>query len=164
MKLGRCPTCHGHLDLVAMMEDDAERELLALISKLPPKITRALLPYLTLFRAPTRDLALSRTLTLAQEALALTRDQDTLAAAMLETVESIRNKGSSKPLKNHNYLKQVLGALQEKYGTAYGGLSDRKSPEFEEIKRDNDAAYRANMRNLGFDIDESGKLVRREDA
>lgn len=163
MKLGRCPTCHAHIDLVSIMEDDAGRELLALISKLPSKITRALLPYLTLFRAPTRDLSLSRTLTLAQEALALTRDQDTLAVAMQETVESIRSKPSNKPMKNHNYLKQVLVALQEKHGTAHAGSNDDAARGGAFIQ-DNEAAYRDQMRRFGYDLDDKGLLLKREDV
>ena len=163
MKLGRCPTCHGHLDLVSMMEDDAGRELLALISRLPPKLTRALLTYLTLFRPGTRDLALSRTLTLAEEALALTRDQDTLAVAMAETVESIRSKGAGKPMKNHNYLKQVLGALQDKHGNAHANGSSDISAVRYKPGDDPETAYREHMRQLGYELDEKGMLVRRED-
>lgn len=164
MKLGRCPTCHGHLDLVSMMEDDAGRDLLALLTKLPPKVVRALLPYLTLFRAPTRDLSLSRTLTLAEEVLSITSDKDTLAVAMLETVESIRNKGAAKSFKSHGYLKTVISALHEKHGHQGDGSTHVPTSSNSIRAAGNEDAYRQQMRDLGFELGTNGQLVKREDA
>lgn len=160
MRLGRCPVCHSHIDLVAMMEDEAGRELLAFISKLPPHITRALLPYLTLFRTGKRDLSLSRTLILMQETLNLTGDKETLAAAMLETTESIRNKQSGKPLKNHNYLKQVLAALQQKHGGQHAG-NDTPVRAYT-APRDDFDAFKRHWESMGYDVTDQGRIIKRE--
>lgn len=160
MRLGRCPVCHSHIDLVAMVEDESGRELLAFISKLAPHIARALLPYLSLFRTGKRDLSLSRTLTLMQEALALTGDKETLAAAMLETTESIRNKQSGKPLKNHNYLKQVLAALQQKHGGQHAG--NDTPTRANTVPLDDFDAYKRHWESMGYDVADNGRITSRE--
>lgn len=164
MRLGRCPVCHSHIDLVAMVEDEAGRELLAFISKLPPHIARALLPYLTLFRTGKRDLSLSRTLILMQEALNLTGDKETLAAAMLETTESIRNKQSGKPLKNHNYLKQVLAALQQKHGGQHAGDTGTIHEKGPAPKHKEFDAYKKHWEALGYVVDDTGRIRKQEDV
>lgn len=159
MNLGRCPTCHSHLDLVAMMEDESGRELLALISRTPSRLNRALLPYLTLFRPPLRDLSLSRTLMLAEEVMAITRDVDTLIVALVETTEAIRSKGAGKPMKSHGYLKSVLAALVEKHGIAQPVANpDRDVPDLKP-KSDNETAWRRQMMHLGVEVSPDGQVV-----
>jgi len=111
MNLGRCPVCHAHISLEAVVQDDAGRELLALLAGMPSDAARALVRYLGLFRAPKRDLTNDRTLRLAREVLALdgaAHDSTRLAWALTETVESIRSKGGATPIKGHGYLKRVL--------------------------------------------------------
>jgi hypothetical protein len=114
MELGRCPICHHRISLEAIAKDQAGRELAALVAKTDSATGQALLSYLGLFRSPTRDLANDRALVLAREVLALESPQ-WLAPALIETVEAIHNKrsqgGAPKPLKNHNYLKQVLESV-----------------------------------------------------
>jgi hypothetical protein len=103
-----CPLCHAQFPIEALTQDQAGRELLALMGK---QGTPTLLSYLTLFRSEKRALSFERALKLAKEALALTDDPAQLEHAMADTVESIRAKreeGQGKPLKNHNYLKRVL--------------------------------------------------------
>ncbi|MFN3881911.1 MAG: hypothetical protein ACK4L8_10845 [Nitrincola lacisaponensis] len=110
MNLGRCPVCHSRLHLDALVQDDAGRELLALLAKLDRSAGAALVSYLSLFRSKTRDLANDRALRIAQEALELA-PINALVAALAQTVEQMRSKqqaGGFKPLANHNYLVKVL--------------------------------------------------------
>jgi len=108
MRLGRCPVCHAHLHLDALVQDEAGRELLGLCATLPDDLGRALVGYLGLFRPAKSDLANDRALRLAREVLALDQDTARLAWALPETVESLRAKGESRRMTNHNYLKRVL--------------------------------------------------------
>jgi len=111
MQLGRCPICHSRLNLDALAQDEAGRELLGLLAQLDTLAGTALVGYLGLFRPATRDLANDRALRLARESLALHNDSITLTTAMHECVQSMRVKqdqGAFKPLTNHNYLKRVL--------------------------------------------------------
>lgn len=113
MKLGRCPVCHSHIQLDALIQDEAGRQLLGLMSKLGYQLAPALVSYLGLFRPAKQDLSNGRALSLAQETLELTANQPLLAESLRETVQSLHNKrlqGENKPLANHNYLKRVLEA------------------------------------------------------
>lgn len=110
MRLGRCPTCHSHVHLEALCQDDAGRELLALLAGLDADLGRALVGYIGLFRSAGRDLANDRALRLAQEVLRDFTPGDRLAAALATTVESIRAKGGTK-LTKHNYLRTVLDGM-----------------------------------------------------
>ena len=92
MKLGRCPVCHSHIQLDALIQDEAGRQLLGLMSKLGYQMAPALVSYLGLFRPAKQDLSNGRALNLAQETLALTSNQPLLAEALRETVQSIHNK------------------------------------------------------------------------
>lgn len=122
MRLGRCPVCHAHLHLDALVQDAAGRELLGLLATLPEGLGRALMPYLGLWRPARGDLDNARALRLAREALALDADPDRLAWALAETVEGIRakgdkgdkgDKGNARRMTNHNYLKRVLEGLPQ---------------------------------------------------
>lgn len=108
MNLGRCPVCHASVDLAAMAEDEAGRELLALLAQCEAALGRALIAYLGLWRPAKHDLRWDRALRIAREALALDADPQRLAWALTETVESLRSKGDSRPLKTHGYLRRVL--------------------------------------------------------
>ncbi|TCS70696.1 hypothetical protein EDC61_11423 [Sulfuritortus calidifontis] len=113
MMLGRCPVCHSHLSLEAIVQDDAARELLGVLSALDATLSRALVGYLGLWRPAKQDLRWDRALRLAREALALSDDAARLALALSETTEAIRAKGGATPIKSHGYLKRVLeGAPQ----------------------------------------------------
>ena len=108
MQLNRCPVCHSRIGLEALAQDEAGRELLGLLAKLDTDSGTALVGYLGLFRAQTRDLANDRALRLAKEVLALSESLPALAEAMRITGEQIRAKGGD-ALSNHNYLRKVLG-------------------------------------------------------
>ncbi len=116
MMLGRCPVCHSHISLEAVVQDEAGREMLALLAGMEGGLGRALVGYIGLFRPVKRDLSNDRALRLMREALALDADLGRLAWALAETAEAIRAKGGG-PLRNHNYLKRVLE------GMPVGGLA-----------------------------------------
>ena len=111
MQLSRCPVCHSRIGLEALVQDEAGRELLALLAALDTLTGSALVSYLGLFRAAHRDLANDRALRLAREALNLS-DTARLSIALSETVEALRAKQPRKPLTNHNYLKRVLESVE----------------------------------------------------
>ena len=100
MQLTRCPVCHSRLNLESLVQDDAGRDLLALLARLEKNTGAALVTYLGLFRSPSRDLANDRALRLAKETLEL-EQPNALTAALAHTVESMRVKqqaGQFKPL------------------------------------------------------------------
>lgn len=111
----RCPCCHSTFGLEHVTEDEALREMMALLADLPREVSRPLVAYVGLFRGKTRATAYERQLRLSREALALASDTSLVGAAMSETVEAIRAKRESgqdtRPLKNHNYLKSVLTSV-----------------------------------------------------
>ncbi|MDP2548506.1 hypothetical protein [Oceanobacter sp. 4_MG-2023] len=113
MQLNRCPVCHSRIGLEQLVQDDAGRELLALLAAHDADTATALVGYLGLFRSGSRDLAMDRALRLVKEALALA-EPDWLTPALQDTVESIRAKRQNtdaKALTNHNYLKRVLESV-----------------------------------------------------
>lgn len=114
MQLTRCPVCHSRIGLEQLIQDEAGRELLALVARLPDWLAAPLVSYLGLFRPATRDLANDRALRLAREVLELHADQGLLAQALVETVQAMRSKqdkGQFKPLANHAYLGSVLESV-----------------------------------------------------
>jgi hypothetical protein len=113
MQLTRCPVCHARIGLDQLIQDEAGRELLALVARMPDWLAAPLVSYLGLFRPATRDLANDRAFRLAREVLELSGEQQ-LAQALTDTVQAMRVKqdqGGFKPLSNHNYLKQVLESV-----------------------------------------------------
>jgi hypothetical protein len=112
MKIGRCPVCHAHLALDAIAQDEAARELLALLASLDADLARALVSYLGLWRPAKQDLAWSRALRLVRETLALDADTTRLARALGDAVDALRAKGGPLPLRSHGYLKRVIEGAQ----------------------------------------------------
>lgn len=110
MNLTRCPVCHSHITLEAIVQDEAGRELMALLANLEGDLSRALVTYLGLFRPEKRDLSNDRALRIAKEVMALTNDSARLSHALAQTVEMLRAKDGL-PLKNHNYLIKVMSSL-----------------------------------------------------
>lgn len=107
----KCPACHAEFSLDAALDDEAGRQLTALLADLPREVSRPLLAYAGLWRSATRALSWDRALRIVREALALTEDRTALAAALAETVEAMRTKQAEpgwKPLTSHNYLRRVL--------------------------------------------------------
>ncbi|HNJ38231.1 MAG TPA: hypothetical protein PL071_09470 [Nitrosomonas sp.] len=110
MNLTRCPVCHSHITLEAIVQDEAGRELMAMLANLEGDLSRALVTYLGLFRPEKRDLSNDRALRIAKEVMALTNDSARLSHALAQTVETLRAKDGL-PLKNHNYLRKVMSSL-----------------------------------------------------
>jgi len=106
MQINRCPVCHARIGLDALVQDEAGRELLGVLARLPVEAGSALVGYLGLFRSASRDLANAKALKLAKEVLDLA-PLELVAEAMRKTVESLQGCGN-RPLSNHNYLKKVL--------------------------------------------------------
>lgn len=117
MMLGRCPVCHAHLQLEAIVQDEAARELLGVLSALEATLSRALVGYLGLWRPAKQDLRWDRALRLAREVLAMEQDAARLAWALVETTEAIRGKGGARPIKSHGYLKRVLEGAPQATGS-----------------------------------------------
>lgn len=111
MNFGRCPVCHSHINLEAIIQDEAASKLAGMLAGMDGELSRPLVSYLGLFRPPKRDLANDRALKLCQEVIELNQDHARLSAALAQTVEQIRAKGGG-PLKNHNYLKAVLESTE----------------------------------------------------
>ncbi|MBM96504.1 MAG: hypothetical protein CMI09_11755 [Oceanospirillaceae bacterium] len=132
MELGRCPICHHRISLEAIAKDQAGRELLAVLARLDDATAQALIGYLGLFRSPTRDLSNDRALALAKDALALEAPQ-WLVPALQQTTDAIHTKrangGQVKPLKNHNYLKEVLASVIAGGVIAIEQRTERKATE-----------------------------------
>ena len=111
MKLCRCPICHSDIHLDALLEDDAGREMLGLISNLGGRNARALVSYIALFRPEKAALSNSRALKLMQEVLGMYQPSPLLSHALTETVSGVmKNRRETRnvvALTNHNYLKKV---------------------------------------------------------
>lgn len=108
-----CPCCFATISIEAALESNSGRELMGVLASAGP-MARPLAAYLGCFRSPTRALAWDRALKLAREVLEIGADQRALAAALHDTAEAMRAKreqGDARPLKNHNYLKQVLKSV-----------------------------------------------------
>ena len=69
MQLTRCPVCHCRINLEALIQDDAGRELLTIFVKLDKVAAAAIVGYIGLFRSSNRDLANDRALRLCNEVL-----------------------------------------------------------------------------------------------
>ncbi|WP_337840490.1 hypothetical protein [Rheinheimera sp.] len=153
MKLSRCPICHSHISLDQLVQDDAGRQLLGLMSKLSYHVSTSLVSYLALFRPAKRDLDNGRAYTLACEALELTSNHPILAEALRETVDGIAKKrqaGENKPMANHNYLKRVLEAKlgQQQQKPTQETVELKQSPTLSDA--DNNRLWREQMGRYGM--------------
>lgn len=128
----RCPCCHASFSLEHVAEDEALRELMALLAGLPREVSRPLVAYVGLFRGPSRATAYERQLRLAREVLAMHQDTLLVGVALSETVEAIRAKRDTgedtRPLKNHNYLKRVVESQQARGAGVVQPLREATAP------------------------------------
>ncbi|BFU65362.1 hypothetical protein [Rodentibacter abscessus] len=112
MKLCRCPVCHSDINLDQLLEDDAGRELLGLITELKYGVARPLVSYIALFRPQKSALSNARAVKLMRDVLALFPPSQLLAHSLSETVNAVQKKRRESknlaPLANHSYLKQVM--------------------------------------------------------
>ena len=111
MKLCRCPVCHSDIHLDALLEDDAGREMLGIITNLRGDNARALVSYIALFRPEKAALSNGRALKLMREVLDMYQPSPLLSHALTETVSGVmKNRRETRnvvALTNHNYLKKV---------------------------------------------------------
>lgn len=103
MKLCRCPVCHSDIHLDALLEDDAGREILGIITNLRGDIA--------LFRPEKAALSNGRALKLMREVLDMYQPSPLLSHALIETANGVmKNRRETRnvvALTNHNYLKKV---------------------------------------------------------
>jgi len=153
MKLTRCPICHSHIDLMSLIEDEAGRSLLIEVAKMEAWFAQSLLSYVSLFKPLKSDLNNGRALKLLQETTALTSNKQLLVKACAATVQSIREKrqkGQTKPLKDHMYLKRVIESMPEPTATVNNmGNAIIKEQGMQTTKEENDAAFKKQMEQLG---------------
>lgn len=118
MKLARCPSCHGHLNLDTLVQDSSAKSLLAIVAKLKPALATNVIGYVALWRPEKSDLNNARAVKLINEVLELSKNDQALNAALEQTVLTIqakRQSGIFQPFKNHSYLSQVLKTMEEKF-------------------------------------------------
>lgn len=111
MHLARCPVCKTKSSLLAVAQDEAQKELMSILLKLDVIQGAALMSYLSLFASDKRELANDRALRLAKSALAMST-VELVTTAMHQTVETLRGREDSR-LKDHNYLKKVLASVEQ---------------------------------------------------
>lgn len=156
MKLTRCPICHCDIHLDALIEDDAGREVLVILStKATHSTARHLVNYVGLFRSPKSNLNNTRTAKLMNEVLEQFQPSRHLAHALSETVESIRAKrikGELRPLVNHNYLKSVYESTKQLF--AYTESKEEIKPA-----RSSNEEYFEQMLKMGADFNKLEKNI-----
>ncbi|MEW8796914.1 hypothetical protein AB2523_25080 [Klebsiella michiganensis] len=156
MKIARCPVCHSDLHLDALVEDDAGRELLVTLTKLPGAGAKAMVAYIGLFRPEKSNLSNSRALKLANEVLEQHHSGRVLTHALSETVERIRAKrlkGDQKPLTNHRYLLEVYRSSEQVFAQSSNIAAREKNDSSRQTSQeDNRDDYLAQMHRLGQDV------------
>lgn len=120
-----CPCCGQQFPLEAGFAEADGKRLAALFTQCDPKLGRALLDYLRLFSAPSRNLRLPKAIALVEELLALVesgvvqrdaRTPDNRAATVRHWVMGMEHMLSSRerltlPLDSHRYLRVVVWGL-----------------------------------------------------
>lgn len=155
MKLCRCPICHSDLTLEALIEDDAGRELLNVITGLSHRCGRAVVPYLGLFKPAKSSLSNSRALKILHSLLELYPPSNVLEKALYDTVEQVRRNrresGRVEPLSNHNYLKKVYESVKPQFAVVQneGGRKEKSQEAIEANKKYDAIQYVERMRLLG---------------
>ena len=142
MKLCRCPVCHSDIHLDALLEDDAGREMLGIITNLRGDNARALVSYIGLFRPEKSALSNGRALKLMQEVLEMYQPSPLLAHALNENVQAVmknrRETRNIQALSNHNYLKKVYEGAKPLFAVVrneQGKSAVKNTEKLEEDKR-----------------------------
>lgn len=162
MKLARCPVCHSDIHLDQLLEDEAGRDLLRIITETKYEVARPLVSYIALFRPAKSALSNSRAVKLMNEVLTMYQPSLLLAHALSETVTAVQKKrrehSSCAPLANHEYLKQVYKTAEPKFGAGSAAASNAEADEAQR-KRNSQAEERHNailyierMKALGQDV------------
>ncbi|MGR6980832.1 hypothetical protein ACUHGC_05340 [Testudinibacter sp. P27/CKL/0425] len=162
MKLARCPVCHSDIHLDQLLEDEAGRDLLRIITETKYEVARPLVSYIALFRPAKSALSNSRAVKLMNEVLAMYQPSHLLAHALSETVAAVQKKcrdhSNCTPLANHEYLKQVYKTAEPKFGAGSAAAVNAEADaaarkrNSETEARHNAILYIENMKGLGQDI------------
>lgn len=127
-----CPCCHAHVPLEAALQDEAGRELVAMLAAMQPQLALPLVHYLGFFRPLRQQLGWGRSLRLAHEVVALCPTPvDMLVHGLLEASRGLDEKRAQpgwKPLGNHNYLRRVLESVQARMHGATADLGTAAAP------------------------------------
>ncbi|PJG83787.1 hypothetical protein [Caviibacterium pharyngocola] len=157
MKLCRCPVCHSDIHLDQLLEDDAGREILTILTQLKGNTARALVSYIALFRPEKSALSNSRALKLMQEVLESYAPGLLLAHALQETVNGVmKNRRESKnivALTNHNYLKKVYDGAKPLFAVVRNENDEEKQqnqPVTQEDERVAAVQYIERFANIGM--------------
>lgn len=122
-----CPVCHAHVPLEAALQDEAGRELVAMLAAMQPGLALPLMHYLAFFRPGKQQLGWGRALRLAREVVHLCpTPAELLTQGLVEAARALDEKrqgGGWKPLGNHNYLRRVLEGLQGRAEALPGSLT-----------------------------------------
>ena len=140
MKLCRCPVCHSDIHLDALLEDDAGREMLGIITNLRGDNARALVSYIALFRPEKAALSNGRALKLMREVLDMYQPSPLLSHALTETVSGVmKNRRETRnvvALTNHNYLKKVYEGAKPLFAVVRNEQSQSEVKNAEKLEED----------------------------
>ena len=160
MKLCRCPVCHSDINLDQLLEDDAGRELLSIITELKFGVARPLVSYIALFRPEKSALSNTRAVKLMREVLDQFPPSQLLAHSLSETVSAVQKKRRESknlaPLSNHSYLKQVIETNKPLFvgiGTSEPDNEERKAESKRENEIENTILYIENFARLGQPVE-----------
>ena len=143
MKLCRCPVCHSDIHLDQLLEDDAGRELLGLITELKYGVARPLVSYIALFRPDKSALSNLRAVKLMREVLDLFPPSQLLAHCLSETVNSVQKKRRESrnlaPLNNHRYLMQVMETNKPLFsGVGSAAINNEEHKQAQRVAENNE--------------------------
>lgn len=125
-----CPGCGATASFEAWDNDVAIRQTIAALAELPGDLPVATLRYLGLFRPAKRALSWKKALKLVREVLAVTTTSHIQIQGHVarpcapriwsQAMEDMVNRSDQlrRPMKNHNYLKQVAYDLADKEDAA----------------------------------------------
>ena len=160
MKLCRCPVCHSDINLDQLLEDDAGRELLSIITELKFGVARPLISYIALFRPEKSALSNTRAVKLMRDVLDQFPPSQLLAHSLSETVSAVQKKRRESknlaPLSNHSYLKQVIETNKPLFvgiGTSEPDNEERKAESKRENEIENTILYIENFARLGQPVE-----------
>ena len=161
MKLCRCPVCHSDINLDQLLEDDAGRELLRIITELKYGVARPLVSYIALFRPDKSALSNSRAVKLMREVLAMFPPSQLLAYSLSETVNAVQKKRKESrnlaPLNNHRYLMQVMETNKPLFsGVGSAAINNEERKQAERVADDemeNTILYIERFHQLGQPVE-----------
>lgn len=121
----RCPQCGHAAELIHFANEEAARQAVYLVAGLPKSLGQLSLRYIGLFKPTERSLSWERTLNLLKplkadiDAAQITRHGRIWAApeglwhkALTSTISQAETGKVKLPLKNHNYLYEIISSEQ----------------------------------------------------